>query len=361
MEKLLIINPGSTSTKIAVYEDEKQVFQENIVHDTADLKKFSAIADQFDFRKTIILDVLNKHGFKKDFFSGIVARGGALPPLKAGAYQVNEDMIWQLRHAPDHEHASNLGALIAYEIAREYQIPAFVYDAVTVDEMPPLLKITGFPELERRGTGHNLNARAIARRYAVEHGKEYKNCTLIVAHLGGGFSISLHQKGTIIDMINDDDGSFTPERAGALPIAALVDMIFSGHYDEKSIMKKLKSQGGLMAHLGTNSTLQTEERIAAGDERAKLVYEAMALNVARNIAKEFPIVNGDVDAILLTGGVAGSQMFTDMIKKRLQYLAVQVTVYAGENEMESLALGGLRVLRGEETAKEFVKVEKRGE
>jgi butyrate kinase len=358
MERLLIVNPGSTSTKIAVYEDERQVFLENIVHDTADLKKFSTIADQYDFRKNLILDVLEKHGFIRDSFSGIVARGGALPPLKAGAYEVNEDMVWQLRNAPDHEHASNLGALIAYEIARESEISAFIYDAVTVDEMPPLLKITGFPELEKRGTGHNLNARAVARRYAAEHGKEYRNCTLIAAHLGGGFSISLHHKGTIIDMINDEDGSFTPERAGSLPVAPFVDMIFSEHHDKKSIMKKVKTQGGLVAHLGINSTLQVEEKIAEGDEHAKMVYEAMALNVAKNIAKEFPVVNGDVDVILLTGGIAASQMFTGMIKERLSYLAVPVIVYAGENEMESLALGGLRVLRGEETAREFIKVEK---
>jgi butyrate kinase len=357
MEKLLILNPGSTSTKIAVYEDERQVFLENITHDTEDLKKFPAIADQYDFRKTLILDVLEKHDFTRNAFTGIVARGGALPPLKAGAYKVNDDMVWQLRSAPDHEHASNLGALIAYEIARESRIPAFIYDAVTVDEMPPLLKITGFPGLERRGTGHNLNARAVARRYAGEHGKEYKNCTLIVAHLGGGFSISLHHKGTIIDMINDEDGSFTPERAGALPVAPFVDMIFSERHDKKSIMKKVKTQGGLVAHLGVNSAVQAEEMIAAGDERAKMIYEAMALNVAKNIAKEFPVVNGNVDAILLTGGIAASQMFTGMIKGRLSYLPAQVIVYAGENEMESLALGGLRVLRGEETAKEFVKVE----
>jgi butyrate kinase len=357
MERLLIVNPGSTSTKIAVYEDERQVFLENIAHDTADLGKFSAIADQYDFRKNLILDVLEKQGFMRNAFTGIVARGGALPPLKAGAYKVNEDMVWQLRHAPDHEHASNLGALIAYAIAGEAGIPAFVYDAVTVDEMPPLLKMTGFPELERRGTGHNLNARAVARRYATEQGREYKNCTLIVAHLGGGFSISLHHKGIIMDMINDEDGSFTPERAGSLPVAAFVDMIFSGRHDKRSIMKKVKTQGGLVAHLGTNNTIQVEERIAAGDERAKIVYEAMALNVAKNIAKEFPVVNGEVDAILLTGGIAGSPMFTGMIQERLHYLGAQVVVYPGENEMESLALGGLRVLRGEETAREFVKVE----
>jgi butyrate kinase len=224
--------------------------------------------------------------------------------------------------------------------------------------MPPLLKLTGFPELERRGSGHNLNARAIARRYAKERGKEYRDCTVIVAHMGGGFSISLHHQGIIIDMINDEDGSFTPERAGALPVAPFVAMIFANRHDEKSIMKKIKTQGGLTAHLGMNDTRKVEEKISAGDEHAKRVYEAMALNVARNIAKEFPVVNGQVEAILLTGGIAHSEMFTGMIKERLSYLATPVLIYAGENEMESLALGGLRVLRGEETARDFVKVEK---
>ncbi|MDR3265192.1 MAG: butyrate kinase [Synergistaceae bacterium] len=358
MERLLIVNSGSTSTKIAVYEDEKQVFQENVSHDTEKLKEFATVADQNEFRKDLILSVLGKHGFSMNAFTGIVARGGALPPIKSGAYKVNEDMIWQLKYAPDHEHASSLAALIAYEIASANGIPAFIYDAVAVDEMPPQLKLTGFPELERRGTGHNLNARAAARRYAKDHNKEYRDYTLIVAHLGGGFSISLHQGGKIIDMINDEDGSFTPERAGALPIAPLIHMIFSGGYDEKSIMKKIKGQGGLVAHLGVNDSRKVEEMIIAGDAHAKMVYEAMALNVAKNIAREFPIVKGEVDAVLLTGGIAHSEMFTGMIRDRLNYIAPPVLVYAGENEMEALALGGLRVLRGEETAADYVKVEK---
>jgi butyrate kinase len=357
-QKLLIINPGSTSTKIAVYNDEARVFLNNISHATDDLKRFSNIADQYEFRKKLILDVLGKNGFSMKSFTGIVARGGALPPIKAGAYRVNEDMVWQLKNAPDHEHASNLGALIAYEIALENDIPAFIYDGVTIDEIPPLLKITGFPELERRGTGHNLNARAIARRYVKEYDKEYKDCTVVVAHMGGGFSISLHHNGVIIDMINDEDGSFTPERAGALPIAPFVSMIFTEHHDEKSIMKKVKTRGGLVAHLGLNDTQKVEEKIAAGDEHAKLVYEAMALNVSKNIAKMFPAVNGKVEAILLTGGIAHSDMFTGMIRERLNYLYVPLIIYAGEDEMESLALGGLRVLRGDELAMDFKKITK---
>ena len=356
MQKLLIINPGSTSTKIAVYEDERRALLENISHATEDLKKFAAVADQYEFRKKLILDFLEKNNFPMSSFTAIVARGGALPPIKAGAYRVNEDMVWQLKNAPDHEHAANLAAIIAYEISLENGIPAFIYDGITVDEIPPLLKITGFPELERRGTGHNLNARAIARRYAKEHGKDYKDCTVVVAHMGGGFSVSLHHKGTIIDMINDEDGSFTPERAGSLPVAPFVSLIFAEHHSEKSIMKKVKAQGGLVAHLGVNDTRIVEEKIAAGDEHAKMVYEAMALNLSRNIAKEFPVVRGQVDAVLLTGGVARSDMFTGFIRERLSYLAVPIFIYAGEDEMESLALGGLRVLRGEETARDFQRV-----
>jgi butyrate kinase len=357
MYRLLIINPGSTSTKIAVYEDERQVLLKNISHTAEDLKKFTSVTDQYELRKELILGALKDVGFFPSDFAAVVARGGLLPPLRAGAYRVNDDMVWQLRYAPMHEHASNLGALIAYEIVKETGSPAFIYDAVGVDEMPPLTKITGLPGLERQGTGHNLNARAVAMRYAKEHDKSYKDCTLVVAHMGGGFSVSLHHKGTIIDVVNDEDGSFTPERAGALPMTPFIRMIFERGYDQKTLIAELKNKSGLVAHLGVNDLKQVEEKIAAGDERAKLVYEAMALGVAKNIAKEFPIVNGQVEAILLTGGIANSLLFTEMIKERLSYLA-PIFIYAGENEMEALALGGLRVLRGAETAQDYKKVEK---
>lgn len=355
MEKLLIINPGSTSTKIAVYEDENQLFVESISHSAEVIAQYDALVDQFEFRKDLVIEALNAHGVSVDDLTAIVARGGLLPPVEAGAYEVNEDMVWQLRYAPAHEHASNLGALIAYAIASEKDIPAYIYDGVTVDEMLPVLRVTGFPEMRRKGMGHNLNMRAAAMRYAKEHNKEYKDCSLIVVHLGGGISVSLHHDGKVADIINDEDGPFAPERAGGLPVFQVIDMMTSGEYDHKSAMKRVKTKGGLVAHLGTNDTRDVEKMIADGDEHAKFIYEAMAMNVARNVAKEAPVVKGNVEAIILTGGIAYSEMFTNMVKELVEFIA-PVIVYAGENEMQSLALGGLRVLRGEEKAKAFKKI-----
>ena len=357
MEKLLIINPGSTSTKIAVYDGEEQLFVESISHTTEDLAKYDSLADQFDFRKELVLDAMKNHGISEKDLTAIVARGGLLPPMKAGAYEVNEDMVWQLHNAPVHEHASNLAALIAYAISKPLGIPSYIYDAVTVDEMLPILKVTGFTDMEREGRGHNLNMRAAAMRYAKEHNKAYKDCTLIVVHMGGGISISLHTDGRVADIINDDEGPFSPERSGGLPLFQVIDWLCQNEVDHKAAMNRVKTKGGIVAHLGTNDTRVVEKMIAEGDEHAKFIYEAMALSVARHLAKEAPVVGGKVDAILLTGGIAYSEMFTNMIKERVEFIA-PVIVYAGENEMQSLALGGLRVLRGEEKAHEFVKVVK---
>lgn len=355
MEKLLIINPGSTSTKIAVYEGEQQVFGESISHSTEEISKYASVGDQYDFRKDLVLKTLADNGYDTRTFACVVGRGGILPPIQAGAYEVNEDMAWQLRYAPVFEHASNLGGLIAYEIAKSLGIPAYIYDAVAVDEMPQMNKITGWKDIERLGHGHNLNMRATAIRYAKENGKSYKDISVVVAHLGGGCSVSLHYHGTIMDILNDEDGSFTPERAGALPIGPFVRKIFKEGWDEKTTLKQLKSYGGLTSHLGTNDSREVEKMIGEGNEYANMVYKAMAMNIARNIARQFPIVSGDVEAILLTGGIAYSKMFTGMIQERLSFLA-PVHIYAGENEMQSLAEGGLRVLRGEETAHTFTKV-----
>lgn len=355
MEKLLILNPGSTSTKIAVYEDEKALFVESISHDSALISRYDNIVDQYQFRKELILGTLEKKGINLEEITGIVSRGGLLPPIEAGAYKVNEDMVWQLRNAPQNEHASNLGAIIAHSISQEYKMPAFIYDGVTVDEVLPILRITGLPEMRRKGMGHNLNMRAAAMRYTKENGKGYKDCALIVAHLGGGISVSLHKDGIVADIVNDEEGPFSPERAGGLPAFQLIDMATSGKYDKKSLMKRVKNQGGLVAYFGVNDTREVEKMIEEGNQEAKLIYEAMALNVAKFICSEAAVVNGKIDAIILTGGIAYSSLFTGLIKERVEFIA-PVTVYGGENEMESLALGGLRVLRGEEEAKEFHKV-----
>lgn len=353
-ERILVINPGSTSTKIAVYDDDVQVFVEGIDHDKADLAAFAEIFDQFEYRRDLILAACEKHGVAKDSFTAIVSRGGLLPPVQAGAYRVNDDMVWQLKYKPQNEHASNLGAVIAKSIADPLGIPAFIYDPVTVDEMSDIAKVAGMPEMRRKALGHNLNMRAMAYKYAEQQGKKYEELTLIVAHMGGGITLTLHDKGKIIDMISDEEGPFSPERSGGLPTFQVVDMAFSGKYDKKSLMKKIKNESGLYAYLGTKDARVVREMIDAGDEKAALVFEAMAYSISKFIGQLATVVCGKVDAIILTGGIAYSDMFTDWIKERVSFIA-PVAVLAGENEMNALASGALRVMHGEEQAHEFVK------
>ena len=359
MEKLLILNPGSTSTKIAVFEDETPLFTQSIVHSPEELAPYDHVADQYEFRKALVVRTLKDHGVALDSLSGIVSRGGLLTPIEAGAYEVNDDMVWQLKNRPQNEHASNVGAMIARALSVEYGIPAFIYDGITVDELLPINKITGVPMLRRKGMGHNLNTRAAAMRYAREDGRDYKDITVIVAHLGGGISVNLHHNGRIEDFINDEEGPFSPERSGGLPMFDVIKMCYDEGQSYHSMMTMVKRKGGLMAHLGTTDSREVEKMIAGGDEHAKLIYDAMALNIAKNIAKCAPGVCGRVDAILLTGGIAYSQYVTEYIRERVEFIA-PVVVYAGEDEMLSLALGGLRVLRGEEKAKTYTKVENPG-
>ena len=359
MERLLILNPGSTSTKLAVFEGESPLFTESIVHTPEELAPFDHVADQYEFRKALVLSCLEKHGIALDSLNAIVSRGGLLTPIEAGAYEVNDDMVWQLKNRPQNEHASNVGAMIALSIGRDRNIPAYIYDGITVDELLPINKITGVPFLRRKGMGHNLNTRAAALRYARENGKKYEDVTVIVAHLGGGISVNLHHNGKIEDFINDEEGPFSPERSGGLPMFDVIKLCFDGDYSYHTMMNQVKRKGGLMAHLGTTDSREVEKRIENGDEKAKLIYDAMALNVAKNIAKCAPGVCGKVDAVILTGGIAYSEYFTTYIREHVEFLA-PVVVYPGEDEMQSLALGGLRVLRGEEQAKPFVKTENPG-
>lgn len=352
--RILTINPGSTSTKIAVYENLEELYKDSIPHDAQTLQKFDHIMDQLQYRKELVLESLENHHISLESLSAIVARGGLLPPIKAGAYEVNEDMVWQLKYKPDHEHASNLAAVIGYEIAREVHCPCYIYDGVTVDEMDPVMKLTGLPHMERKGMGHNLNMRAMAIRYANEQHKNYKDVTVIVAHLGGGISVSLHHEGRIADIMSDEMGPFSPERSGALPVHQLIKWIMSHHYSQEELMKIVKTKSGLMAYCGTTDIRDIELLIDKGNEKAKLVYDAMALNVAKCICSEAAIVNGRIEGIVLTGGMAYSKRFTDAIQERINFLA-PVHIYAGENEMLALAKGGLRVLQGQEKAQVFHK------
>lgn len=354
MEKILVINPGSTSTKIAVYEDDRQIFVNSIDHAPEEIEKYDAIYDQYEFRRDLIVDEIEKNGVKPSDLTCIVSRGGLLPPVPAGAFRVNQDMCDQLRLHPVNEHASNLGAAIAFSIAEANNIPAYIYDPVTVDELAPIARITGMKELQRKGLGHNLNMRAMAHKYAEQNGKKYEDITVIVAHMGGGVTVSLHHNGKIIDTVNDEEGPFSPERAGGVPVPQILDMAYSGEYDIKALKKKLKNTSGLQAYLGTKDAREVESMIEGGNKEAELVYQAMAYQISKEIGALSTVVNGKVDAIILTGGIAYSKMFTGWISERTKFIA-PVAILAGENEMDALANGALRVMRGQEEAKTFVK------
>ena len=352
MSRILVLNPGSTSTKIAMFEDRKQLWQRNIEHDAAQMKAYPTIYAQLPFRTETVKNAVLEAGEKFGDLSCIISRGGLLPPLPSGAYAVNPEMLEILEHRPMNHHASNLGAAIAYHLAKPLGIPAYIYDPVTVDEMIDLVRITGIRKIRRHGQGHNLNMRAAAFRYCEEQKLNYRDQTLIVAHLGGGITLTLHDKGRIVDMISDDEGPFSGERAGLIPAFKLTKWACESGMDYSSLMKQLQRGGGMTSLLGEPDARKVEERIAQGDAEAKLVYEAMALSVSRSIASLATVVCGKVDQILLTGGIAYSRMFPDMIRERVQFIA-PVTVLPGENEMQALADGAWRVLTGAESAQEY--------
>lgn len=348
-QKILALNPGSTSTKVAVYHNRKQVFLKNIKHDLEEMKQFTRVADQFEFRKKAILEEVQHAGLDISKVNIVVGRGGLLKPIPGGAYEVSEAMIHDLRNAAA-EHESNLGGLIAYEIAQEigHDVKAIIVDPICVDEMEEIARISGMPELPRKSVFHALNQRAVARKFVREHGKKYEEVNLIVAHMGGGISVGVHHKGRVVDNNNglNGEGPMTPERTGGLPVGQLVDLCFSGKYTRAEMMKKIKGYGGLCAYLGTNDALLVEQKIRDGDEYAKLIYGAMAYQVAKEIGAGATVLEGAVDAIILTGGLANSSMLTDMISQRVRFIA-PVRVFPGEGEMDALALNGFMALQGE--------------
>ena len=351
--KQLIINPGSTSTKLALYEDKEKVVQENVEHDAAQMQQFDSIADQIPFRMGIIRDFMVRNSIQEKDLSAVMGRGGLVFGLKTGGYEVNDDLCEALvNDRLSQPHASNLGGLLARELARPLGIPAYIYDAVTGGELTEVAKITGIRDIERRSFCHVLNSRAMAIRYAKENGLDYNKLNLIVAHLGGGISASVHAQGRIIDSIGDDDGQFSPERSGSVPSLELIRLCFSGDYTKADMVKKVRGKGGLFAHLGTSDCREIEKRVASGDKRADLLFQAQAYQIAKGIGLLSIVLKGKCDAIILTGGVARSQMLTDRIKEYVSFIA-PVAVLPGENEMEALALGGLRLLSGEETARQY--------
>lgn len=355
-ERILAINPGSTSTKIAVYDGEEPLFVENIVHTAEELAPFKEIFDQFEYRRDLVLAAMRERGVEPESLTAVVSRGGLLAPVPAGAFEINDDVVWQLRYRPENEHPSNLGASIAKSIADGLGLKAYIYDPVTVDEMAPVAKVAGLPEFRRKSLGHPLNMRAAAHKYAASKGVRYESLNLVVAHLGGGITLSAHEHGKMIDMVSDEEGPFSPQRTGGLPTFQTLKMAAESGKSFKELYRYVKTKGGLMGHLGTDDGREVERRIEAGDEQARLVYEAMAYSISKFIGALATVLKGDVDAIIITGGVAHSKMMTDWIAERVGFIA-PVEVIAGENEMDALVGGTLRVLRGEEECRTFHRVE----
>jgi butyrate kinase len=344
---ILAVNPGSTSTKIAVYEDSEELFRGSVEHDAETLGGFARTVDQLPLRERGIMDCLREHDFDLSRLSAVAGRGGPLPPVKQGAYRVNEAMVEYLADKAPSEHPSKLGAIIAYNIAGRCSIPAYIYDSIRVDEVDEVARLSGLPELPRKPGTHMLNMRAVSIKTAEKMGKKAKDCTFIVAHLGGGITLSVLSKGRMLDYVSDDEGPFSPERAGRLPYRRLIDLCYSGRHGHVEMMRAVRGKGGLVGYLGTNRALDVEKMIDAGDERAERIYYGMAYQIAKSIGELATVVKGEVDAVILTGGIAHSRRITSWVEERVRFIA-PVEVVPGENELQALALGVLRVLRGEE-------------
>ena len=352
--KRLIINPGSTSTKIGVFEDETLLFEETLRHSTEEIASYASIVDQKDFRKQIILDLLKEKAFDIHSLQVVVGRGGMLKPIPGGTYAVSDGLLEDLKIGKQGQHASNLGGILAREIGDSIGVPSYIVDPVVVDELMPISRYSGVPELPRTSVFHALNQKAVAKRYAKEQGKAYDSLNLIVVHMGGGVSVGAHEKGRVVDVFNalDGDGAFSPERAGAVPTGALIKMCFSGEYTEKEVYNKVVGNGGFNAYVGTNDMRDVEKMVQGGDQKAAEVREAFIMQVAKNIGSMACVLKGQIDQIIITGGIAYDKVVVGGLKERAGFLA-PITVYPGEDELLALAQGALRVMSGEEKAMEY--------
>ncbi|MCI8789476.1 MAG: butyrate kinase [Lachnospiraceae bacterium] len=352
--KSLIINPGSTSTKIGVFEDETLLFEETLRHSTEEIGQFANIVDQKDFRKKIITDLLEAKEFDIKSLNVVVGRGGMLKPIPGGTYAVTEELLEDLKKGVQGQHASNLGGILAKEIGDSIGAPSYIVDPVVVDELMPIARYSGVPELPRVSIFHALNQKAVAKRYAKEIGKPYESLRLIVVHMGGGVSVGAHENGKVVDVFNalDGDGAFSPERAGGVPNGALIKMCFSGKYTEKEVYAKMVGKGGFNAYLGTNDMREVTKLADGGDEKAVMAKQAFLLQVAKDIGSMACVLNGKVDQIIVTGGIAYGADVVAALKERAEWIA-PFTVYPGEDELLALAQGALRVLNGEEESKNY--------
>lgn len=348
-ERILAINPGSTSTKIAVYEGAKNIFLKTLRHSTEELKDFEKITDQFQFRKNIIMQELENAGITLNTIKVIVGRGGLVKPIPSGVYEVNDRLIEDLKIGIMGEHASNLGGLIAHDMAMALDnARAFIADPVVVDELQDVARVAGHPLFERASIFHALNQKAVARSYAKSLNRRYEDLNLIVAHLGGGISVGAHRQGKVVDVNNalDGEGPFSPERSGTLPVGSLAKLCFSGKYTLDEIKKMITGKGGYVAYLNTNSAYDVELNANAGDSKARLIQDAMAYQVAKEIGAMAAVLKGSIDGIILTGGIAHNGYLVNYIREMIGHMGA-IIVYPGEDEMEALAMNGLMVQRGE--------------
>lgn len=352
--KTLVINPGSTSTKIGIFEDETLLFDETLRHSTEEIARYESIIDQKDFRRDIILDFLKSKDFDVNTLDVVVGRGGMLKPIPGGTYAVNDALVHDLEIGVSGQHASNLGGILAKEIADSVGKPSYIVDPVVVDELCDEARISGVPELPRISIFHALNQKAVAKRYAAEAGKDYKDLNLIVVHMGGGVSVGAHSQGRVVDVFNalDGDGAFSPERAGGVPSGSLIKMCFSGKYTEKEVYKKIVGGGGFNALLGTNDMREVEKMVQEGKENSDLFRRAFILQVSKDIGSMACVLAGKIDQIIITGGIAYDSVVVDGLKEHCSFLA-PITVYPGEDELLALVQGGLRVLNGTEEALQY--------
>ncbi len=352
--KSLIINPGSTSTKIGVFEDESLLFEETLRHSTEEIGRYASIVDQKDFRKDIIINLLKEKNFDIHSLGMVVGRGGMLKPIPGGTYEVTPELLEDLRIGKQGQHASNLGGILAKEIGDELGVKSFIVDPVVVDELCDIARFSGVPEISRTSVFHALNQKAVAKRYAKENNKKYEELNLVVVHMGGGVSVGAHENGRVVDVFNalDGDGAFSPERAGGVPSGALIKMCFSGKYTEAEVYKKFVGNGGLNAYIGTNDMRDLEKWENEGNEKAIELRDAFVFQVSKDIGSMATVLKGKVDAIVATGGIAYDKGIIAGLKERCEWIA-PFTVYPGEDELLALVQGGLRVMNGEETAKEY--------
>jgi len=348
---VLAINPGSTSTKVAVFEADKLIYEKSIDHAREQLDSFKTITDQYELRKNFILEWLNEINVNINELSAIVGRGGLLRPMPGGTYVVSEPMIQDLKIGYQGEHASNLGGVIAQAIAEMADVKGYIVDPVAVDEFDDVARISGMPEIVRKSLGHALNIKAVGHSVALELGKHFDEVNLIIAHLGGGISVAPVRKGRILDYNNANEmGPFSPERTGGLPVGELINLCYSGKYTYSEMKTKLRGKGGLTAYLGTNDAREVEKMVISGDNYAKLVFEAMSYQIAKEIGAMATVLNGEIDAIVLTAGMAHSKFVTEFVTSMVEFIA-PVILRPGGNEMAALNAGVQRVLKGKEEAK----------